>query len=162
MRGVGLERQKSGRDARRRIRPRRRHEFFAIGQAEQLKQPRLACQKLQTRALVEPHEPRSGGNTPGVGKQMAVNEASGDARGKRAAIILFDLRAGALHKLSVFHTRGASALASAAIETSIDMLDKKVAERQPALIDENHLTDAATRGIGLLTPKTIGGAFVQT
>ena len=93
---------------------------------------------------------------------MAVNEASGNAREKRAAIILFDLRAGAFYELSVFHARGAGALASAAIETAIDVLDKKIAERQAALIDENHLTDAATRRIGFLAPKTIGGAFVQT
>ena len=105
---------------------------------------------------------RSGGDAPGVRKQMAINEAAGDARGKRTAIILFDLRAGGFDELAVFHARGAGGLASAAIEALIDVLDKEVAERQAALIDQNHLADAPARRIGFEAPKTVGGAIVQT
>ena len=93
---------------------------------------------------------------------MAIDEAARDARGKRAAIILFDLRAGGFHELAVFHARGAGRLASAAIEAPIDVANEGIAERQAAFVHQNHLTDAPARRIGLEAPEAVGGAMIET
>src|ERR1700758_550348 len=92
---------------------------------------------------------------------MATNEAAGKARRKWTAIILFDLRAGPFHQLAVLHARRASGLARAAVEASVDMPDKRLAQRQPPFVHKHHLTDAPARRIRFQAPQSVRGALVE-
>src|SRR5690349_16986795 len=97
----------------------RRHQPFAVGHPEEAKQAEIARESLQARLLIKTGRARQGGDSLGIRKKMTVDEAARDARRKRPAIILFDLRPGSFHELAVLHARRTCRLTSAAIEALV-------------------------------------------
>src|SRR5271157_3349374 len=93
---------------------------------------------------------------------LSVKMRANGALQPRPVIMLDDLRTGAFQQASIRHARRTSGLAVHAAETTVNMGDERVAQRQPALVHLHHLVDAATRGIHLRTQRAIGWTLVQT
>jgi hypothetical protein len=87
-----------------------------------------------------------------IGKQAAINEIAQKARNERPPVVLFDLRPRHLDQLAVLDARRAGGLARAAIQTAVDMRDKRVAQLEPPLVNEQHLPNSSARRIGFLAP----------
>ena len=77
-------------------------------------------------------------------------------------IVLLDLRARFLQQMSVLHAGGTRGLAIQAAETAVNVGNERIGQRQPALVNLQHLVDAAARRIHLRAQRAIGGAIVQT
>src|SRR5690242_1987510 len=96
-----------------------------------------------------------------MGKQMAIDKAASDAGLQRTAVILLDLRSCRLHQFAVLDSRRTRRFAGAAIKALVNMPDKRVAERQPSFVHENHLTNAPAGRIRFKSPQAISGAMIQ-
>src|SRR6266567_3876905 len=81
---------------------------------------------------------------------------------KRPTEIRGNLPARGLDQASVFNTRGARRLTSAAVEAQVHVPHETLAERQPAALDLDHLIDASARRIHLDAELAVGRASVQT
>src|SRR5437016_357458 len=80
----------------------------------------------------------------------------------RPAEIRGNLPARGLDQASVFDTRGARRLTSAAVEAQVHVPHETLAQRQPAALDLDHLINASTRRIHLDAELAVGRASVQT
>ena len=80
---------------------------------------------------------------------------------QRPPVILLDLGARGFDQLAVLNSRRTRRLASTAVEAAIDVLHEGIAQRQPALIYQQHLPYAAARRIRFQAPQAIRGAMVE-
>src|SRR5580658_2041424 len=125
-----------------------RQELFAVLQAEQTEDAGGAGYGCESGALIDFYRARGCRDSAGVGKQAAIDEVAGDARGERTFIFLFDLRAGELESFSVFDAGGADGFAVATIQAAVNVQDERFAEFEAALIHQGHLLNASARRIG--------------
>ena len=75
--------------------------------------------------------------------------------------MLLNLRPGRFDQLAVFDSRGTCGLTGPAIETLVNVLDKRIAQGQASLVDQQDLPDAPAGGVRLETPEAVGGTVVQ-
>src|SRR5260370_15533518 len=75
--------------------------------------------------------------------------------------MFLDLRSRTFDDASIFHARGTRGFAGATIEAAIDVVDERIANRQPSLVDQQHLVDASAGGIHLRAQHAVGWTLIQ-
>src|SRR5437764_10527036 len=99
--------------------------------------------------LVEAQQTSNHCETPRTADNVAVENVPDAADEPGPLVMLFDLSAGALHDASVLHAGGAGGFAGAAVEAAVDVGHERIADRESACIDLQHLVDASPRRIHL-------------
>src|SRR5438477_4980776 len=111
--------------------------------------------------LVEAQQTSNHCETPRTAENVAVENVPHAADEPGPLVMLFDLSAGALHDACVLHAGGAGGLARAAVKAAVDVGDKRIANRESACIDLQHLVDASARRIHLHPQYPIRRAMIQ-
>ncbi len=138
-----------------------RQEAFLLGDAEKFQDADAAGNGLQAGALIQTKQAGGVREVKRTGQQSAENEIARDASDPGAGIFALNARAGVLDEFAVLDAGGAGGLAGAAVQAFVNVIDKGIGDGQLALLDVDHLADAAARGIRFQIPEAIGGAGVE-
>lgn len=137
-----------------------REERFFFSEAKELKNSRLARERLQAGTLVEAEEAGDCRDAPRVRQELAKDEVAREARQERAPVVAPDAGAGVFDELAVLDAGGAGGFAGAAVEAFVDVVDEAGGDRLLAVFDVDHLADAAAGRIGFEVPEAVGGASI--
>src|SRR5205823_10536809 len=94
-------------------------------------------------------------------KYSVEEEPAKEARAQRAPVIFLDLPPGRFDQAPVLDSGRARRLASAAVETQVDVPDKTLAQRQPPALHLDHLVDPAARRVHLDSQLAISRTTIQ-
>ena len=94
-------------------------------------------------------------------KYSVEEEPAQEAFERRPLVIFLDLPPRRFDQPAVLDSRRARRLASAAVETQVDVPDKTLAQRQPSALHLDHLVDPAARRVHLDSQLAICRTTIQ-
>ncbi len=129
---------------------------------EQFEDAGRTRQRLQSRPLIKPHESRVASQPPERWQDVRIEVFAKPRRQPRPLVVFRDLRPRLLQQAAVRHPRRTRGLAVQAAQATIDVGDKRVAQRQPPRIDLHDLVDTTARRIHFRAQRAVRRALVET